>query len=542
MKLIGNSRKIIISQIGQKHIQKGICNQDAFYQSEYDYHDQTYHVMAIADGHGGSQHALSHIGSAMASQLSVTYFIEACKTWYDIMSEEKASGFETGQEASYLLDFTYLELWRDDWFKAWREWTQEHYNQCAFDLPYQSSYYGSTLLFLAETPFGLVLAQIGDGSITILDAKDQLSLPLAVPSETHFDQTHSVSERFRDIYFDYQVIPSEAVKAVVMVTDGFENAFPYSQYDFMNAYGALLSQASTEDFKGAVEKVLLEATHYSGDDVTMAVLFNPSAEIQEKDLEVVLPDWERDENRRHLKAFKYFGKDPFDIRIIEGLLVIASQMKRWFDAQLQVSFCDLNHWYYDEAKGTVLYLNNNDESLLASHEKKVSVERSAFLENYYLKQLSHISKRLLREHTKYLDKPEKLRDLLDAQSLDGWIRQMKTYRQWIDIDYEVGRFQMNTSHFYAPRLRSQAYEMCLFEGASIRGWQLGLNYMMQNESLLQVVKHPKRSAWGVRNQTLAPITCYYEKSHQYKTIGPQGIATINQPMTIYVLGLPITIN
>ncbi|MBQ8497025.1 MAG: protein phosphatase 2C domain-containing protein [Clostridia bacterium] len=219
--------------IGGKHIKAGKPCQDAARAESRD----GISVIAVADGHGASEHYLSDVGASLAVDIAMVYIRQFAK---QIGKEELT------QENFRRLKKAILARWREEVMKDFRK-RRENLNVRDGDDPIRA--YGTTLIAAAVTKEFWLALQIGDGNC--IEWYDGLQFSESMPRDPYCtgESTSSLCqkdalERFR-FCFGFR-IPT----MLLLHTDGIDD----SMMDDAQRCGCYLSFAA--GFREGIENGL----------------------------------------------------------------------------------------------------------------------------------------------------------------------------------------------------------------------------------------------------------------------------------------------
>lgn len=248
MPLTGKYKACTHSIRGASHVLKDLPNQDAvrFFEKES--------LLALADGHGGAAHPLSHVGSELAVMAAEEVLCE----YREMMTELR----DVSERLLFLEnDFAYaLEMaWRSSVERVYRENKEKYATYEAKD-PY--ALFGSTLLLAFELEEVLYFLQIGDGAIVVYE-KEKIIFPILEDTRLFGNVTTSLCEL--GAWFSMRVgayALNENTQMISLLSDGVENAYPSGQMDALDFYKEILAIG--------IEETLSKAAKYSRDDTSGA--------------------------------------------------------------------------------------------------------------------------------------------------------------------------------------------------------------------------------------------------------------------------------
>lgn len=227
------------SQLGTKYAAKNWNCQDSSGAVEFD----NIQVIAVADGHGGSDYFRSEIGSKLAVEVLFNQIKIFCK---DLNSAERFS--ENG-----------IKNFKFNFVNEWRKAVKNHWDECLTDgkkigegeIRYESvsdkykarytsddaekylyAAYGTTLICAISTGAEILILQIGDGTCVLLQRNGDFRLPIAPDDENFLNVTVSLCDNHAETKIRHAVINCENDSpnfpaAIFLSTDGLDDSFPY---------------------------------------------------------------------------------------------------------------------------------------------------------------------------------------------------------------------------------------------------------------------------------------------------------------------------
>jgi serine/threonine protein phosphatase PrpC len=260
----GNWTIIGDSVRGASHVRNDKANQDAWASAQ----NEICTVLAVADGHGSSKHTHSDIGA----QLAVQVVLELLNDFAHADTGSNAKQIK--QAADYL---------PNQLVQAWRAAVDEHDAGQTESAKDRYSLYGTTLIaVLLSAEYALYL-QIGDGDLLVINETGIYS-PLPKNTSLIANETHSLCED-KAVYhielalqfFEHTALPS----LVFLATDGYSNSFTDAA-DFQQAvldFQQQIASHGVDKIQQCLADWLNEASEYSGDDVSVAMLYNNQPEL-----------------------------------------------------------------------------------------------------------------------------------------------------------------------------------------------------------------------------------------------------------------------
>jgi serine/threonine protein phosphatase PrpC len=262
---------------GSSHARDGRPCQDAHALWSSSFLGEAVIVAAVADGHGGEKHDLSHRGAALAVQAAV--------------GEVIASLPDAGDEGGWRpIPHTRVENFQDRVTGRWKELVMEDAGMRTGLTsgegtgPEVLSRYGTTLLLaLLDGSEGWV-GQIGDGDILVVRPDGAIEAPLPKDEELLGTVTYSLSSRDAPALWKTARFPIGPGGLLVMATDGLSDSFESPEAEFQ-VFARSLSERVAGfgiDRIGAALPDWLDgySLNGSGDDMTLVLVhLNPTPGI-----------------------------------------------------------------------------------------------------------------------------------------------------------------------------------------------------------------------------------------------------------------------
>ena len=223
-------------------------------------------VACISDGHGGSAHPRSHVGSRTAIEV--------------------ARAVTTAGEFNPLVD---KEQFPEVFLKRWRERIARdvlrhpltprevaHGVDATRIILAPVTAYGATLSMVILTQDHLLEFTLGDGSISCAKG-ESVRFGGSCQDESLGDETHSLCLERASELFVCSVSPADDLDAVILCTDGVQNSFR-STPDFLKLTADLTAmvrdRAGRDELEEELPRWLSEYSREgSGDDATLVVLY-----------------------------------------------------------------------------------------------------------------------------------------------------------------------------------------------------------------------------------------------------------------------------
>jgi serine/threonine protein phosphatase PrpC len=258
---------------GALHHRNGNPNQDAWA------HSDSFHCIAVADGHGSAKHQRSDMGARLAAKITVKLFEEFANQPFDIRLIKEASSYLPGKivqawREAVERDHQKLELSGDPPRIIGEASDTTEQNQAAI-----YSLYGTTLLAALVTEDYALYLQIGDGNLLVLNDAGEIEAPLPQNATFIANETNSLSQanaanhfEQKVVFFDYQPPPV----LISLCTDGYVNSYT-SSVEFetvIKDIKHLLIEQGAEKVQAMLPDWLNETSQQgSGDDITIALLY-----------------------------------------------------------------------------------------------------------------------------------------------------------------------------------------------------------------------------------------------------------------------------
>ncbi|MDM8557679.1 PP2C family serine/threonine-protein phosphatase [Candidatus Parabeggiatoa sp. HSG14] len=252
---------------GASHRRNNVPCQDAYARSKT-IKNKSCIALAVADGHGDSQHDLSEQGAILATTLAVKKLVEFCDNFANSPMLLKKN---------FKQDFPRL---------IGRHWRQAVLKDAATRFPLQIDNskdisqlirrYGTTLLVALIQPDALLLGQIGDGDILCISPEGDVKRPLNQNKEFIGNVTYSLSSPGADKLWQTATLTRHKGNALLLATDGLSNAFTDEAQFHVFARSLLtrIKEFGIESVDAAMPQWLDDySEHATGDDITL-LIFN----------------------------------------------------------------------------------------------------------------------------------------------------------------------------------------------------------------------------------------------------------------------------
>ena len=207
-------------------------------------------IIAVADGHGSSEHLKSDRGSRFAVEAAIKCVKELISTKNEKLTDKDL----------HILEKSIIAKWHE---------------KIANDLSNDPNSYGTTLIAAGMTKNYWFAVQIGDGKCIVINSDDTITQPVPWDDRCFLNKTTSIcdenaAELFRHYYSE--TLP----KAIFIGTDGIDDCYPINDNE---EYLAMLYKKIYDNFisegmeKGQVqlrEMLPILTQKGSGDDVSVA--------------------------------------------------------------------------------------------------------------------------------------------------------------------------------------------------------------------------------------------------------------------------------
>lgn len=465
---------------GLSHEKKGTPNQDAWGSAQIGTNAM---AIALSDGHGGADYHHSDFGA----QAAVDSFLEIVSELVQHFDDCESIGRVLEGEGATALK------------KRWLEKLKAHH---AFET---EGAYGCTLLGALQMEGGFVLLQIGDGKIACVLEDQTVYYPFVRDLRFSFNETASMASPDAPFEMTVKVISGDwNPVAVVLASDGVENAFPYDPYDDASFYLELLQQSDTE----GVQALLEEAAKYSKDDTTAVLIKREGWHLDDG---VYIPSHIWTESiPEHWVSLKQLGNQRLSMRLelCERFINAISKLNN----RMPVDF-SAKQLYYDTESDSIRL------EVMSSEMKALDMGS-----------LRDMCETLLGIP---IEKPLKLRDLK---------AKLVQMRQQLRFDYETGQEWLDSSEQDMPNvtLRSPAGVFEVYFDARLRLSEVLPLTGWENPIWGKVVQHPdKPQIWGIKNLSAHSWVCFDTDDGPQKEIPPGKTMTLRHGMTCFLYGIPV---
>jgi len=273
------------SVIGASHIRKGVENQDSFDALS----KKGLSVIAISDGHGGSKYVRSAIGSKLATTTASKIASENMEL-SSKMSKEELNSIIHHMKNRFLLSWqkeVNADIAKKGRFSA-AEFTilEENCSTKVLDAVLETPRiaYGCTFLCAITYEDLVLILYYGDGNVLGLYDEEVRELTEDDPRNIA-NETLSLCTLKDAREISHKVLIGDEIPRLIMIsTDGVKNSFDdMNEEEIKKFYNIpiiikdelIKRQGETTKIEQGLEKMLERITTMgSGDDVTIAVLFN----------------------------------------------------------------------------------------------------------------------------------------------------------------------------------------------------------------------------------------------------------------------------
>jgi serine/threonine protein phosphatase PrpC len=260
---------------GSSHARDGRPCQDAHALWSSSFLGEPLLVVAVADGHGGERHDLSHCGAALAVQAAVGEVIASLPS---PSGEGAWRPVPRGREEEFHLRVT--ERWKEE-VRADAE------RRTGLSLGEEAgkelfTRYGSTLLVAVIDGSECWAGQIGDGDILLVRPDGSVEAPFPKDEELLGTVTYSLSSREAPALWKTARLPVGPGGLLLMATDGLSDSFEDPDSGIQVFARSLAERVASFGIGkiGAALPGWLDgySRDGSGDDMTLAIaLLNPAA-------------------------------------------------------------------------------------------------------------------------------------------------------------------------------------------------------------------------------------------------------------------------
>lgn len=467
------------SLTGTKHINADLVNQDAYLYQNFENGVQ---VMALSDGHGGSKHIYSDVGSKYAVEVA----IEAVKAYFEAKNLVPSYG-------ELKLDFEErLSI------EIQTRWLNKIMQEPQFETPIQ---YGCTLLLAVKTMEYLIFLQIGDGKIAMIYEDGIVYFPIYRDLRYEGNVTASMVQEEAWLEMKVRILPlEESLHMVVLATDGVENAYPNGYYDDAEFYLNLAKDGNLSDH---LVEYLQNAAYFSKDDTTAVLWLNPLNQILENDIDLQ-GTWIDACPEQWVPLTDLLTED------LNKRVELSIKLVDYID--LQDDFLSqgttLKSFFYDLSERTVQLLPNDSKEPISFFRIK--------------KMLS-----LILGFQIECEERAKLKAVL-----------INIQRQ-LRLNQEKNKYVIDLNHVIAPTVSLESANGLfeVFYNSEIYLHQIMPLVSSYDPILGKVVQHPKlKGVWGLVNCTNHTWDVY---SNKFEQISPGKTMTLRSQMTVFINSIPV---
>ena len=229
-------RQFAATAQGTKYLDKGRNCQDYSCAADFD----NVQIIAVADGHGGSNYFRSETGSKLAVEILFEQVKIFCK---DLKISERLS--DTGIKN---FKFEFVKEWRkavkNDWLQRplendirFESVSEKYKTRYTSENPqivekYLYTAYGTTLICAISIGAQILILQIGDGTCVVLRNNGELVTPVPPDEENFLNVTNSLCDDKAELKIRHAVLNLDspiAPAAIFLSTDGLDDCFAYYQ-------------------------------------------------------------------------------------------------------------------------------------------------------------------------------------------------------------------------------------------------------------------------------------------------------------------------
>ncbi len=469
------------SLTGTKHINADLVNQDAYLYQNFENGVQ---VMALSDGHGGSKHIYSDVGSKYAVEVA----IEAVKTYF---------------EANKLV-LSFAQLKQDFEERLSIEiqtrWLNKIMQEPQFETPIQ---YGCTLLLAVKTTEYIILLQIGDGKIAMIYEDGIVYFPIYRDLRYEGNVTASMVQDEAWLEMKVRILPfEESLHMVVLATDGVENAYPNGYYDDAEFY---LNLAKDGNLDIHLVEYLQNAAYFSKDDTTAVLWVNPLNQILEVDMDnqctwidACPEDWVP---LTDMITGDLHKRVELSIKLVDYL-----DLQGDFLAQGTT----LKSFFYDLTERAVQLIPNDSKEKVSFFKVKKMLSLILGFQ-FDCEERTALKSELIKLQKLLRFNPERNKFVIDRDNL---------LKPTVSIIGANGQFEV-------------------FYNSEIYLHQIMPLVSSYNPVLGKVVQHPKlKGVWGLVNCTNHTWDVF---SNKFEQIAPGKTMTLRSQMTVFINSIPVHI-
>ena len=276
-----------------------------------------FQVIAVADGHGGSDYFRSETGAELAVSAAIgtaLHYRKKSKT--DTETETDISEDENSFSEASIKNFKF------DILTNWKKVVKLHWDsqklKCNGDYEseiryksvsdkYKARYtsddeseiekhlyvaYGTTLIVAIAIKMQILILQVGDGTCVLLKRNGEFSVPVPADEDNFLNKTSSLSEenvfpkKFRHTVVDRKIGTEDEVVAVFLSSDGVDDCYPYHENEehLYGLYAMIIDNVLKEGYEETFEEIetdLLQdmSDRVSKDDISLAIFMSGDIEV-----------------------------------------------------------------------------------------------------------------------------------------------------------------------------------------------------------------------------------------------------------------------
>ena len=244
---------------GASHARSGSCCQDAVSVKEGSIRGEPYLICAVADGHGGDAYTHSERGAVLAvlaaEQVLTQFLLKICSR-----RKRGSKRFERHVAACI----------RDAWIEQIRQ-------SCgSLRIPYEVvRRHGSTLLIALFFRDHLYMAQLGDGTLCVIDHEGVPSFAVKPEDGLVTNAADSLCCLDAEYRWIFACRPLDSVRTLMMSTDGLINALA-TTHDYVKLANTLddnMRRVPVSQINRALPEWLeTYSQHGSGDDISLVTV------------------------------------------------------------------------------------------------------------------------------------------------------------------------------------------------------------------------------------------------------------------------------
>lgn len=490
------------SIIGSAHVRKGLPNQDAHGSKNLGGGIQ---VLALSDGHGGERHPYSDIGSKAA--------VEAAIECVEDFISTSGQSFSAAPESERMsLDVSKIRYdFEGQVSKSIQaRWLEKIKSSEVFESPMQ---FGCTLLVAVKFDGLVVFLQLGDGKIAVVYTDGVVYYP--IPRDSRYENNETASLAQTQSWAEMKVVTMQMasnVHAIVLASDGVENAYPQDYYDDAFFYMALALDVDNPD---KLNEMLERAAYYSKDDTSAVMWHNPETQMLDTEVPESLTVWMGDYPNGWLPIACHL-EETLDKRIDLAILLIEAIQRNGGCVPTDLT---LKQIYLDHESMRLEIMDDLSCELIDWHALRNLIEDLVMLPEMA---------------------PENI--AMGLEALPAILNQLKshfiTIKRQLRYDYVEQQFVCD-GNASVVSITSANGSFPLFYNSDLYLHQL-MPLIGDYDCLVgRVVQHPKhQTVWGIKNLS----------QHSWQVVGgkqmniePGMTVTLLDGITVFVHGIPVKI-